>query len=163
MLRNARITAQCDDGAEKRLEAVRQVHLAMYRAGLCQITMEEREQILESFGRIARRSSSRARPGKTTFWGSAFLRGRFPTTVRRPDNGANRNDSRRPLHNLEYPGTHTQFCHAVRSESPLSCERRKSDLGDPLFLDCLALLCQFGPMSGGWLRFNSASMSRDIL
>ena len=47
MLRNARITAQCDDGAEKRQEAVRQVHLAMYRAGLSQITAEEREQILE--------------------------------------------------------------------------------------------------------------------
>jgi len=47
MLRNARITAQCHDGSERRLEAVRQVHLAMYRAGLCQITVEEREQILE--------------------------------------------------------------------------------------------------------------------
>ena len=46
MLRNARITARCDDGAEKRQEAVRQVHLAMYRAGLSQITAEEREQIL---------------------------------------------------------------------------------------------------------------------
>ena len=46
MLRNARITAQCHDGVEKRQEAVRQVHLAMYRAGLSQITAEEREQIL---------------------------------------------------------------------------------------------------------------------
>jgi len=46
MLRNARITVECDDGAEKRKEAIRQVHLAMYRTGLSQITAEEREQIL---------------------------------------------------------------------------------------------------------------------
>ena len=46
MLHNARITAGCDDAEARRKEAIRQVHVAMYRAGLSQITAEEREQIL---------------------------------------------------------------------------------------------------------------------
>jgi hypothetical protein len=46
MLRNARITAQCDNTPERRDEAIRQVHLAMYRSALGQITADEREQIL---------------------------------------------------------------------------------------------------------------------
>lgn len=46
MLHNARITAECADAEERRKEAIRQVHVAMYRAGLSQITAEEREQIL---------------------------------------------------------------------------------------------------------------------
>ena len=46
ILHNARITAECADAEERRKEAIRQVHVAMYRAGLSQITAEEREQIL---------------------------------------------------------------------------------------------------------------------
>ena len=46
MLRNARITAHWDDGPVKAEEAIRQVHLAMYRSALGLITEDEREQIL---------------------------------------------------------------------------------------------------------------------
>ena len=46
MLENARLTAASADNAERSEEAQRQIHQAMYRFGLGQITDEERRQIL---------------------------------------------------------------------------------------------------------------------
>ena len=46
MLENARLTAAADESTERSEEAQRQVHQAMYRFGLGQITEEERRQIL---------------------------------------------------------------------------------------------------------------------
>ena len=46
MLDNARLTAAAAENAERCEEAQRQVHQAMYRFGLGQITEEERRQIL---------------------------------------------------------------------------------------------------------------------
>lgn len=46
MLRNAHVTAQSDGGPERKHEAIRQVHLAMYRFALGQITEDERKRLL---------------------------------------------------------------------------------------------------------------------
>jgi len=46
MLRNAHVTAQSDGGPERKHEAIRQVHLAMYRFALGQITEDERQRLL---------------------------------------------------------------------------------------------------------------------
>ena len=46
MLANARLTAAADESTERSAEAQRQVHQAMYRFGLGQITEQERRQIL---------------------------------------------------------------------------------------------------------------------
>lgn len=46
MFANARFTAAANESAERSEEARRQIHQAMYRFGLGQITEEERRQIL---------------------------------------------------------------------------------------------------------------------
>ena len=46
MLKNARLTANAAATADRAAEASRQVHLAMYRFALGQITEQERQQIL---------------------------------------------------------------------------------------------------------------------
>jgi hypothetical protein len=46
MLKNGRLTAHWSNTAEREQEASRQIHLAMYRFTLGQITEKERQQLL---------------------------------------------------------------------------------------------------------------------
>ncbi len=47
MLRNARLTLQAPESAQRMEEAGRQVRQAMYKATLAQISQQERDQVLE--------------------------------------------------------------------------------------------------------------------
>ena len=135
MLRNARITAQWDDGPERRDEAIRQVHLAMYRSALGQITADEREQILAVLRPCCPEIFVSPRRGTPAFsipepFAEAIEPTRTDLTCR-PCSAS--------------PAVLTHKSANVRTIGRLFLEEEQSDLGDPLLFDSPAPLGQLWP------------------